>query len=289
MLQNITFDMDVSITIVSYKENLDILKRCLDSIESSTDVDYEVFVVDNANNPAVKGLLKIYERAEYIANPANNGFAAAVNQGIKQSTGEFILLLNPDTEFEPHVLKTMVDHMRKDQDVGIGSCIIRYPNGDLQDSIRRFPRMLDQIQILLKVPHIMNTRSINRYMMRDVDPLKTQKVDSIMGAFMWISKPLIEEVGLFDERYFIWFEEVDYCKMAHDAGFTIKHYGDVEIIHHKGHSFSKVATRRKQKWMRTSFRKYARKHFGVVAWLVLWALTPLFMLFGYVASAIKPM
>lgn len=281
--------MDVSITIVSYKENLDILKRCLDSIESSTDVEYEVFVVDNANNPAVKGLLKIYERAEYIANPANNGFAAAVNQGMQKSVGEFILLLNPDTEFEPHVLKTMLDHMRKDQQVGVGSCVIRYPNGDLQESIRRFPRMWDQIQILLKVPHIFSSRAINRYMMRDVDPLGTQEVDSIMGAFMWISRPLIETVGYFDERYFIWFEEVDYCKMASDAGFKIKHYGDVEIVHHKGHSFSKVATRRKQKWMRTSFRKYAKKHFGTISWVLLWLLTPIFIFFGYIASMIKPM
>lgn len=279
---------DLSITIVSYKENLDILKRCMDSIAHSEGVDCEVFVIDNAGSPAVKGLLNIYENVTYIQNKTNAGFAAAVNQGMRASTGEFILLLNPDTEFEPTALARMVAHLRADSEVGIASAVIRYPNGDLQDSIRRFPTMNDQIQILLKVPHLFESGAVRRYMMRDADPLKTQDVDSIMGAFMFITRAVIDRVGHFDERYFIWFEEVDYCKMAHDAGFTIRQYADVEITHHKGHSFSKVATRRKQKWMRTSFRKYARKHFGAVQWVLLWTLTPLFIMFGYIASLIKP-
>ena len=123
--------------------------------------------------------------------------------------------------------------------------------------------------------------------MRDVDPKKTQDVDSIMGAFMWIRRELMDDIGLFDERYFIWFEEVDYCKMAVDAGWTVRHFGDIEIVHHKGHSFSRIGTVRKQKWIRTSLRKYAKKHWRRPDYFILLAFTPLFVVLGYASAIIK--
>ncbi len=108
-----------------------------------------------------------------------------------------------------------------------------------------------------------------------------------MGAFMFIRRSVIEKIGLFDERYFIWFEEVDYCHMAKDAGFITRHYADVEITHYKGHTFNKLATLKKQTWMRTSLRKYMKKHHGLGAWLSLWALTPLFIILAYAAALVK--
>lgn len=279
---------DLSIIIVSYKENLDVLKACLDSVRASKGVDSELIVVDNANNPAVKGLLNAYERSVYIGNSTNSGFASAVNIGMRQAKGQYILLLNPDTEFESNVLARMVGHLRNEHNIGVASCIIRYPNGELQESIRRFPTVWNHLVIMLKMPHILGEKVISRYMMRDVDPLETQDVDSIMGAFMFITREAINRIGLFDERYFIWFEEVDYCKMVKDAGLRVVHFADVEITHHKGHSFSKVATLRKQKWMRTSFRKYARKHFGFLPWMFLWFVAPLLVTVGYVTAVIKP-
>jgi GT2 family glycosyltransferase len=124
-------------------------------------------------------------------------------------------------------------------------------------------------------------------MMRDADPWKTQDVDSIMGAFMFIRRELLKTIGLFDERYFIWFEEVDYCKMATNAGYKIRHYADVTITHHKGHTFNKLATLRKQRWIRESLRKYMLKHHGKLPWLLLWLLTPIFILLAYIAAFIK--
>lgn len=280
---------DVSIVVVTYKENLAVLKDCFDSVAKSQGVSYELIIVDNGANDATKGLLLSYEDAQYIRNTENRGFAAAVNQGMTVAKGRYVLLLNPDTSFEPDVLKKMIDHLDSDENVGIGSSVIRYPNGEIQESIRRFPKMTDQLLILLKIPHIFKRNKIvDRYMMREADPMQTQDVDSIMGAFMFIRRDLMEEIGLFDERYFIWFEEVDYCKMAHDAGWKIRHYGDVEITHHKGHTFGKIATLRKQKWIRSSLRKYIKKHHGVFPWLLLWALTPKFIGLALMASVIKP-
>lgn len=281
--------IDLSVIVVTYKEGLDVLKACFDSVEESEEVKTELIVVDNGASEAVKCLLASYKTAIYLRNEKNLGFAAAVNRGMKMSKGRYVLLLNPDTSFDSSVLKKMIDHLDIDEEVGIASSLIRYPDGSLQESIRRFPTLLNQLFILLKFPHLLPQHALlKEYMMRDVDPQKTQDVDSIMGAFMFIRPSLFSEIGMFDERYFIWFEEVDYCKMAHDAGWKIRHYGDVEIVHHKGYTFGQIATLRKQKWMRTSLRKYIKKHNGILAWMLLWALTPVFIVLAFIASIIKP-
>lgn len=281
--------IDVSIVVVTFNESLDLLKSCFDSVYKSKGVSFELIITDNGQNDATRGLLMSYENSTYLRNDGNLGFAAAVNRGMKVAQGRYVLLLNPDASFEPDILLKMLAHLDEDEDVGIGSCIIRYPNGSLQDSIRRFPKLSDQLLILFKVPHILKqNKTIDKYMMRDADPLKTQDVDSIMGAFMWIRRDLIDEIGLFDERYFIWFEEVDYCKMAVDAGWKVRHYADMEITHHKGHTFSRIGTLRKQKWIRTSLRKYIKKHNGLIPWMLLWILTPVFIALAYVAATIKP-
>ncbi len=281
--------LDLSIVVVTYKEDLDVLRRCFESVVASLGLSYELIVVDNARRQDTEALLHdVANTASYVPNPRNMGFAQAVNTGMRAAKGRHILLLNPDTEFKPEVLKTMVAHLDADKDVGIASAVIRYPNGDLQESIRRFPSLLNQLVILFKIPHLFKrSRIIDRYMMRDVDPYKTQDVDSIMGAFMFIPRTTIQKIGLFDERYFIWFEEVDYCKMASDAGLKTRHYADVEIIHHKGHSFNKLATIKKQRWIRQSLRKYMKKHYGVIPWAILWVLTPIFMVLAYGSALIK--
>jgi GT2 family glycosyltransferase len=280
---------DLSIIIVTYQEDTEVLRRCFESVIRSSGISYDFIVIDNAKRRDTEALLReLSTTAVYLPNRRNQGFAAAVNQGLRIATGRYLLLLNPDTEFKPTVLRSMVDHLDQDAEVGIASAVIRYPNGQLQESIRRFPTFLNQLVTLLKLPHIFKRlRIIDRYMMRDVDPLATQDVDSIMGAFMFIRRKVIETIGLFDERYFIWFEEVDYCKMAVAAGFKVRHYADVDIVHHKGHSFKKLATLRKQRWIRQSLRKYLKKHHGWLPWASVWALTPLLVVLAYGSAFIK--
>lgn len=280
---------DVSVVIVTYKEGLDVLKACFDSVYAQTGVSFEMIVVDNGASEATRGLLNSYPGAVYLRNSSNRGFAAAVNQGMKRGQGRYLLLLNPDTSCQDDVFAKMIAHLDVDQEVGIASCVIRYPDGALQESVRRFPGPIDQLLILLKTPHyIKQLKAIDHYMMRDVDALQTQDVESIMGAFMWIRREVIQKIGWFDERYFIWFEEVDYCKMAFVAGFKIRHYGDIEITHHKGHTFNQIATLKKQKWVRTSLRKYLLKHHGIMIAGLFWALTPLFILLALATAVVKP-
>lgn len=299
--------MDISIITIAYKNSPEVLRACFESVAKSEGVSWEFIVVDNAGDAqTITQVSSVIPRATCIINNENKGFAAATNQALKIAKGRYILMLNPDTSFASNVLASMVAHMDAAPDVGVGSSVIRYPDGKLQESIRRFPTLKDQLCILLKIPHILRRNNLlDSYMMRDKNPLLTQDVDSIMGAFMWIRREVIgdpsvnavlpppsqssggtsqddKQVGLFDERYFIWFEEVDYCKMVVDAGWKVRHFADVEIVHHKGVSFSTVGFLRKQKWIRQSMRKYFWKHEGFSAWFTLWILAPVFILLSYV-------
>lgn len=279
--------LNVSIVIVNYKYRLDILRVCLESIAASQEVTYEVFFIDNSAEEANAELCRKYEHITYIANEENVGFARAVNQGMRLATGEYILLLNGDVVFSPRVLCSMLDHLRKDGQVGIASCVIRYPNGELQPSIRRFPTPWNQFLVMSKIPHLWTPSAHKAYMAYDIDPYQTQEVESIMGAFMWISRPTLDQIGLFDETFFLWFEEVDYCYRAVTAGIPIKHYADIEVFHKKGAAFSTVQTWRKQRWMRQSLRWYMRKHFGFWVWLLYWVLQPWFLATATVAHIFK--
>ncbi|MBI1908089.1 glycosyltransferase family 2 protein [Candidatus Uhrbacteria bacterium] len=281
--------IDVSLVIVTYKEHPDVLRACFDAVAASRDVTVETIVVDNGGSEATKTLLaEVLPGAQYAPNPQNRGFAAAVNQGMRVAQCRYVLLLNPDTVIPDDALARMVRHMDRDTDVGIASAVIRYPDGRLQESIRRFPTLIDQVLILLKAPHVVRRLPwVDHYMMRDADPLATQDVDSIMGAFMMIRREVIDRIGMFDERYFIWFEEVDYCKMARDAGFRVRHYGDVAIVHHKGHTFDQLATIRKQRWVRESMRKYMAKHHGAATAAIFWVLAPMFIVLAYLAAFMK--
>lgn len=280
--------VDVSIITIVFKNTPEVLRACFESVANSVGVSCEFIVLDNAGDAqTITRVSEIFPRATCIINQENKGFAAATNQGLAVARGRYVLLLNPDTSFGPQVLSRMVAHMDASPEVGIGSSIIRYPDGSFQESIRKFPTLRDQLAILFKIPHIFSrTAAVDHYMMRDVDAFVTQDVDSIMGAFMWIRRETLARVGGFDERYFLWFEEVDYCKMVVDAGWKVRHFADVEITHHKGVSFSTVGFLRKQMWIRQSMRKYFRKHHGFFAWFVLWSLAPVFIALAYVGVGI---
>lgn len=278
---------NISIVIVNFRYRLDILRACLDSIAKSKKVTYEVLFIDNSPDGTQSQLCLEYEHITYIANDVNVGFATGVNQGMKLAKGKYILLLNGDVIFDAHILEGMLAHLAEEPEVGIASCVIRYPNGELQPSIRRFPTPWNQFLVMSKIPHVYTPRAHKRYMAYDIDPMATQEVESIMGAFMWISRDTIERIGLFDERYFLWFEEVDYCYRAYKAGVVIKHYGDLEVYHKKGASFSTVQTWRKQVWMRQSLRWYMRKHYGVGVWLLYMLAQPWFLATALAAHLFK--
>ncbi|TSC55974.1 MAG: family 2 glycosyl transferase [Parcubacteria group bacterium Gr01-1014_18] len=283
--------IDLSIIIVSWKVR-DLLEQCLLSIYKETkDLTFEVIVVDNASgdgtlemlhrfvetrhgaslqNDASKiqnGILKIIPSAE------NLGFAKGNNVGIKMATGKYILLLNPDTVVLDRSLENSVLYLEKNSQYQVLGCKLLYPDGSLQESCRRFPGFLDQSLVLLKLHNFFpKSGPIGRYYMKDFKYDRVREVDQLMGAFILAKREVFDTIGLLDERFFAWFEEVDWCLRAKNAGYKIIFYPDASIVHYKGQSFNQYG--RRQFLFDRSLLLYFQKHASFMAWMGLSLLVP---------------
>lgn len=253
----------VSIIIVSWNVR-GLLESCLRSIElAGQGIEYEIIIVDNASSDGTPQLLRDkYPGAQLIANENNRGFAAATNQGLRAATGTYLLLLNPDTELRPDTLTMSLQLMAKYDRCGALGCQIRNPDGSLQSSVRRFPWWRPLSLMLLKLPKLTQRSyaSIDSYLATDFDYARPARVDQIMGAYMLVRRSALTEVGGFDERFFLWFEEVDFCARLWAAGWAVLYTPQTHIIHHGGQSFAQETISRKQKLFFASAWKYCRKH-----------------------------
>lgn len=251
--------MDLSVVIVSWKVK-DLLKKNLEALfRTKDDITFEVFVVDNdSRDGTVEMIKKDFPEVKLIANEDNLGFAKANNSAMDRAQGRYILLLNPDMQVFPDTLRKMVDWMDGHPEVGVAGCKLVDQEDQIIPHIRRFPKFWDQAAIALKIPHIF-PRVLNNYIVKDLDYNKEKEVDSIRGSFFMIRRKLIEQIGGMDERYFIWFEEVDYCKEAKQAGWKVMYTPVATCLDHVGKSFVQVPKGKAQKYFRDSMLKYFYK------------------------------
>ncbi len=279
----------ISIVTVSYR-SLDYVETMLASLFRFVDRDdLEIFVVINGDGTDSSALQRAYPRVRFIVSERNLGFAGGCNLAIRQSTGEFVILLNPDTIFTSDAISEIEERMRRDADVGIGGISLKNLDGTQQGCVWHFPTPVDQILLLSKLPHVLpNLAPIRHYLMRDFDYRRTQDVDQVMGAFFCIRREVIDRIGLIDDGFFLWYEEVDYCRRTVDAGWKVRYYSDVSMLHRKGGSFGRVGTWKKQGMVRRSLRRYMKKHHGTAVWLLFVILDPIFLVLSLVASLIKP-
>lgn len=278
---------DLSIVTVNWKV-ADLVGELLGSIAANKeDLAVEVYVVDNDSKDHIEDVVaKFRARSDVpvtlIRNDRNLGFAKANNQAIRRCSGRVVALLNPDTRVTRGALKRMMAWMASRPDVGIVGPKLLNPDGSLQESVRRFPRLLDQALILLKLQHLWpSAPPFRKYLAKDFDYGKEQDVDQLMGAALFIRRKVFEGVGLLDERFFIWFEEVDFCKRAKEAGWGVVYAPSVQIIHHGGKSFAQAMTLKKQRYFTASMGKYFRKHRG--SWTLVILALP--MLIGLLAAS----
>jgi hypothetical protein len=251
--------MDLSIIIVSWNVK-DILRENLRSVfASSQNISFEVFVVDNdSSDNTVEMVRQEFPQVKLIANFENYGFAKANNQAIKKSQGKYVLLYNPDMKCFQDTFEKMVKWMDEHKDVGVGGCRLIKEDGSDFQHVRRYPKLSDQLAIILKLPHIF-PNILNKYLRADFDYNKGAEVDSIRGSFFMIRREVIDKIGGLDERYFIWFEEVDYCREVKEAGFKVMYTPIVQCIDLKGKSFAQVPRGRAQEYFRDSMLKYFEK------------------------------
>lgn len=279
----------ISIITINYK-TADYVAKMLASLKRvGPACDYEVFVVENGSGDDLSALEKGYPDVNFLYSEENLGFAGGCNLAIEQASGDYYLLINPDVVFETDAVCGIKDRMDANPDVAVGGAQLRHLDGTPQKSVRNFPQPVDQLQLLLKLPHVMsNLQAMKRWRASDFDYTKTQDVDQVMGAFFCIRKEAWIDIGPLDSGYFVWYEEVDFCKRAVDNGWHVRYFADVTAKHKQGSSFERVATMEKQRILRHSIKRYAKKHFGTGWWLLFVGLEPIFWVLALIASVIKP-
>lgn len=275
--------MTLSVIIVAWKVK-DRLKANLEALfASQTDFNWEVFVVDNNSGDGTAEMVsQAWPQIKLIANQANLGFAKANNQAWREARGDFVLLLNPDMKVFPDTLQNLVNWLKANSQAWVaGGRLLDERNRPITN-VRRWPTLADQLAVVFKLPHLW-PGILNKYLCRDFDYSQPAKVDSVRGSFFAVRRSAWETVGYLDERFFVWFEEVDYCRRVAAAGGEAWYTPAASAIDYVGQSFGQINTRTSQGYFRDSMIKYWRKWQPASAWLLqlAWAITwPLIFLLG---------
>mgnify|MGYP003394275545 CR=1 FL=1 len=229
--------MDLSIVIVSYNTK-ELLLECLNSVRLATrKINTEVFVVDNdSKDGSPEMVAKDFKEVKLFANKQNLGFSKANNQALKKARGKYILVLNPDTQVLKDTLVKMIDFMNKNPDVAVSSCRVELANGSLdRDCRRHYPtpwRAFTHFSGLSQ--KFKGSKIFDQYYMGYLSEKKEHEVDACVGAFMMVRKKAMDVVGLFDEDFFFYGEDLDWCFRFRQEGYKIVFTPITKIIHHKG-------------------------------------------------------
>jgi GT2 family glycosyltransferase len=232
--------MKTSIIIINWNTR-DLLACCLTSImDNHLHENIEIFVVDNDSTDGSAGMVaQCYPQVRLIENRENVGFARANNQAIRQSSGRYVLLLNPDTEVRSGALDALVDFMDEHTEVGVAGARLFNPDGSLQYSCS--PQIVLWREFI-RLFHLGLVRQDGYYSMGDWDIRTPRKVDTVLGACMILRREVLDQVGLLDEDYFMYTEEVDLCYRIRKAGWKIYWVPQAQIVHFGGQSTKQVAT-----------------------------------------------
>lgn len=236
--------MKLSVIIVSYNVK-DFLRHCLDAVERAiayAQLSAEVIVVDNqSTDGTAEELADSYEKLNFILNPENRGFAKACNQGAALATGEFILFLNPDTLIPPDSLKDCISFIASRPDAGaIGVRMVDENGNFLKESKRSFPSPVVSFYKLFGMAALFpRSRIFARYYLGHLSENEDHPVEILSGAFMLIRKTVFEKTGGFDERFFMYAEDIDLSYRITKDGYRNYYFSGCTITHFKGKSTAK--------------------------------------------------
>ena len=243
-------EVKLSIIIVHYNTSAD-LDRCLESIGHCPPLcDYRVVVVDNASSdPGLEAVRNRHADARWIMNDQNAGYSRAVNQGLDAEDAEFSLVLNPDIVVLPRSIDILLERAEANPRAGILGAQLLNTDGTIQDSCRRFYTFTTLLMRRTPLGRIFpGHKSVDRHLMRDFDHLGERAVDWVLGACMLVRRSAVDRVGAMDERFFLYFEDVDWCWRMGRAGFDVLYVPDARMEHrHRRESAGGMA--RKSFWM----------------------------------------
>jgi GT2 family glycosyltransferase len=252
----------VSVVILNYKMK-GLLKNCVKSIYANTRyLDYEIIVVDNGSEDGVEEMVKKrFPKVKFIQNEKNLGYGKGNNVGIREAKGEYVAIVNPDTSFKENSLKKMYDFMENHKDIGIVTPQLVNPDGTIQHTRCRFPGFLMPVyrRTPLKRLTFIN-KKIKKYLTLDKDYLKTMKTDWIFGAILFARKKSMDDVGLFDERFFLGFEDTDLCRRFWKKNYQVWYYPKTKVVHYPHRFSSKIFFSKALREHIFSWLKYFKKH-----------------------------
>ncbi len=237
MLKN---NPDLSVVILNYNTK-DLTRVCLETVLHSTLVSYtmEVIVADNGSTDGSVGMVKKeFPGVILIQNRKNLGFAAGNNPGIKRAKGRYVLLLNTDTETPPDTIRTMIAFMDDHPQVGASTCKVLLPDGSMDPACHRgFPTPWVAFTYISKLEKLFpKTRLFGEYHQGYKDMNAVHDVDCIVGAFFLVRRDVILDVGLLDEDYFMYGEDIDWSYRIREKGWNIMFNPGVTILHKKKQS-----------------------------------------------------
>lgn len=228
----------LSIIIVSYNTG-EFLRKSLQSVfdQDSKDIKTEVIVVDNASLDATAQIIeKEFAKVIFIQNKENYGFSKANNIGVKKATGEYILFLNPDTIVNKESIEIIIEFMDSHKDAGVATCRINLPDGNLDDACHRgFPNPWNSFCYFFGLSKIFpHSRLFSGYSLGFMDLSKIHQIDACAGAFMMVRREAGQQVTWWDEDFFWYGEDLDFCYRLKQKGWKIYFIPSSSILHYKG-------------------------------------------------------
>ncbi len=253
--------MDLSIIILNYKSR-GLVRQCVKTIELfAPKCSYEIIVVDNDSKDGTAEMLAAhfpaakFPQVRFIQTGANLGFAGGNNVGIRASGGKYVLIMNPDIIVRPGAIDEMLRFMEANPDVGVAGPKLVHPDGSIDYSCYRFPTYaipLYRRTPLGKLPA--GKRAVASYLMDDYDHETTRDVDWLLGAVLTVRRSALDKVGLLDDRFFLYFEDTDWCRRFWNAGWRVVYHTGANMVHFHERLSAQGS------WVTGPFRKSARIH-----------------------------
>ena len=255
--------MQLSVIIVNYNVK-NLLRDCLLSVQKAAhSIDTEIIVVDNTSSDGSVEMLKAeFKDVKLIANTQNLGFSKANNQGIAQAQGQYILLLNPDTLVYENTFEDCLKFSTQTNNCGgIGVQMLDANNQFLKESKRGFPTpwaSLCRLSFLNKL--FPNSALFNGYYLGHLSKDENHQAEVLAGAFIWLKKSIIDEVGGLDEAYFMYGDDIDLSYRIQQAGYQNYYIGTVPILHYKGESTDKYSFKYIERFY-GAMKIFSKKHY----------------------------
>lgn len=256
-------DLEVTIAIINHNTR-DLLRTCLGSVLQAPPLaSYEIIVVDNASTDGSVNMMKDeFPDIHLLENAGNLGYAAAANQALRTSRAKFVLVLNTDIELDRDAIDILLEHAEKHDDLAIGGPLLLNSDGSIQLSGRRFPSFIDAaMHAFLGVIWPKNPFSV-RYTMADWDRQNDTVVDWVSGAAMLIRRRAAEDVGLFDERYFMYVEDMDLCYRLWQNEWKVYFCPDSKMVHHIAQTSKQSSAKMIIEFQRSLYRFFDKTYSG---------------------------